>query len=214
MGAREGVVDLTDTHSALDERILDAAVVLVARWGVTKTSLADIAKQAGCSRASLYRTFPGGKQELLTALGVRELGTYIESVVEAIDEADDLDDALTRALVVATRLLRDHPAAQFVLAHEPELLLPFLGFRQVDRLYRHVSASVGPHLARFVDPGRAAWLAEWAARTFLTYLFNPDPSVDLGLIDDAHRLVSSFLMPAFPVASTRAVSPVDAVAAL
>lgn len=157
---------------------------------------------------------PGGKQELLTALGVRELGTYIESVVEAIDEADDLDDALTRALVVATRLLRDHPAAQFVLAHEPELLLPFLGFRQVDRLYRHVSASVGPHLARFVDPGRAAWLAEWAARTFLTYLFNPDPSVDLGLIDDAHRLVSSFLMPAFPVASTRAVSPVDAVAAL
>ena len=147
-GGRGGpvVVDQAPSPvSALDERILDAATALVARWGVTKTSLADVAKEAGCSRATLYRSFPGGKQQLFAAVGHRELAGYVDAIVEVVDEADDLADALTRGLVVAARLLRDHDAAQFVLAHEPELLLPFLGFKQVDRLYSHVSAVIGPH---------------------------------------------------------------------
>jgi AcrR family transcriptional regulator len=186
---------------ARDERILDAAVTLVARWGVTKTSLADIAKEAGCSRASLYRSFPGGKQQLFAAVGLRELAGYVDAIVEVVHESDDLADALTRGLVVAARLLRDHDAAQFVLAHEPELLLPFLGFKQVDRLYAHVSAVIGPHLERFLPAEqaveRAGWLAEWAARLFISYLFNPDPEVDLVVIDDARRLVTAFVLPAF-----------------
>ena len=199
-GGRGGpvVVDQAPSPvSALDERILDAATSLVARWGVTKTSLADVAKEAGCSRATLYRSFPGGKQQLFAAVGHRELAGYVDAIVEVVDEADDLADALTRGLVVAARLLRDHDAAQFVLAHEPELLLPFLGFKQVDRLYSHVSAVIGPHFERFVPAERAAWLTEWAARLFITYLFNPDPEVDLVVIDDTRRLVTSFVLPAF-----------------
>lgn len=195
------VADRAGTVSALDERILDAATALVARWGVAKTSLADIAKEAGCSRATLYRSFPGGKQQLFATVGHRELAGYVDAIVEVIDESDDLADAVTRGLVVAARLLRDHDAAQFVLAHEPELLLPFLGFKQVDRLYAHVSAVIGPHFERFLPVSqaedRAAWLAEWAARLFITYLFNPDPEVDLVVVDDTRRLVTAFVLPAF-----------------
>lgn len=191
------VVRSTDAAADLEARVLDAALVLVGRWGVGKTALADIAKEAGCSRASVYRAFPGGKQQLFTELGLRELGGYIESIVDAIDSAEDLDDAVTRGLVVAARLLRDNDAAQFVVAHEPELLLPFLGFKQVDRLYAHVAVTVAPHLERFVPLGRAQWLAEWAARAFITYLFNPAPDVDLAVVEHTRRLVSSFVIPAF-----------------
>jgi AcrR family transcriptional regulator len=192
----------------LETRILDATLALVGRWGVGKTSLADVAKEAGCARATVYRAFPGGKQQLLTALGGRELASYIEAITEAIDSADELADAVTRGLVVAARLLRDNDAAQFVVAHEPELLVPFLGFKQVDRLYTHVSATVGPHLERFVPADRASWLAEWAARAFITYLFNPDPDVDLAVVEHTRRLVSSFVIPAFePVIDLHPTNP-------
>ena len=190
-------VDAPAAGSEVTERVLDAALVLVARWGVTKTALADVAKEAGCSRATLYRAFPGGKQHLFLALATRELTTYRRAIIDAIDAADELPDALTRALVVASRLLHDHDAAQFILDHEPGLLLPFLGFHQVDLLYRETSAAFGPHLERFVAPERAAWAAEWTARLFITYLFNPHGHRDLAVIDDARDLVDTFVMPAF-----------------
>jgi AcrR family transcriptional regulator len=193
-----------DPGGELVERILDATLALVSRWGVTKTALADIAKEAGCSRATLYRAFPGGKQHLFLALGTRELGDYHQAIVDAIDASEDLHDALTRALVVAARHLHDHDAAQFVLEHEPELLLPFLGFHQVDVLYRHTAAAIGPHLERYLSADRAGWAAEWGARLFITYLFNPDPELDLASVPDARELVGRFLLPALATSATPA----------
>ena len=40
-------------------RLLDATVACIARVGVSKTTLDDVAREAGCSRATLYRYFPG-----------------------------------------------------------------------------------------------------------------------------------------------------------
>src|SRR3954471_24119811 len=187
-------IDLRDPlpeRTVAVDRMLDAALELVARWGVTKTALADVAKAAGCSRATLYRAFPGGKRQLFWMLGVRELQAYVGEIVEVIDAAEDLDDALTGALVVAARLVRDHDAAQFILEHEPGLLLPFLGFHEVDRVYRGTAAVVGPHLERFLPADRAAWAAEWAARIFITYLFQPgeDGDGDLADKDVSRRLI-------------------------
>lgn len=196
----DGILDLRTAGGdggELAERLLDASLVLVARWGVGKTSLADVAKEAGCSRATVYRAFPGGKQHLFEALGRRELRSYLLAVLDAVDAADDLEDATTRALVVATRLLRDHDAARFVLDHEPGLLLPFLGFKQVDVLHAHTATVLGPRLERFLPADRAAWLAEWCARLFLSYLFQPDPDVDLAEPADARALLAGLVLPAF-----------------
>jgi len=44
----------------LEQRMVAAAVRCVARWGLAKTSLDDIAREAGSSRATAYRVFPGG----------------------------------------------------------------------------------------------------------------------------------------------------------
>lgn len=180
----------------MEERILDAAVELVARWGVTKTSMADIARTAGCGRASLYRAFPA-KRELFDALGRREMSRYLAAVCAAVDQAERLEDALTGAVVVATRRLAHHDAFQFLLDHEPGLLLPYLGFGQVDRLYELAATVVGPHLERFVDPERAAWAAEWIARLLITFVFNPTEGADLADAGQASELVARYLVPAF-----------------
>ncbi|MGH9045909.1 MAG: TetR/AcrR family transcriptional regulator, partial [Acidimicrobiales bacterium] len=47
------------------ERILEAAYACVARWGLSKTSLEDVTREAVLSRSTLSRYFPGGRDELI-----------------------------------------------------------------------------------------------------------------------------------------------------
>ncbi len=183
------------------ERAIDAAVALVARWGVAKTTLGDVAKTAGMSRATLYRTFPGGKDELFGLLAQREVARFLAVATDAVDAAPDLATALTDALHAAATHLAGHGAIRFVLDHEPELAVPVLGFGAMDHLLRLVSRAVAPHLVRFgaADP---SWAAEWCARLFLSALVNPTPAWDLADRAVCARLVDRYLAPALVPAPT------------
>ena len=193
------------------ERALDAAVELVARWGVTKTTLGDVARTAGMSRATLYRAFPGGKDELFSLLGQREVAAFLGVVAGALDAADDLPTALVDGLHAAAVHLAGHDAIRFVLAHEPELAVPVLGFAEMDRLLRLVQRAASPHLVRFLAPAEAAWAAEWLARMFLSALVNPTPAFDLADPVVCDRLVRRYVVPAF---ASRSAAPATVPAAL
>ena len=47
-----------------EQRLLEATLACLARHGIAKTTLDDVAREAGVARATLYRYFPG-KQALL-----------------------------------------------------------------------------------------------------------------------------------------------------
>lgn len=186
--------------SEIDEqrdRVLDAALRLVARWGVGKTSMADVAKETGCSRATVYRLFPGGKQQVFTTLAHREITGAAAEVIEAFRLGDDLTDALTRAIVVAARLLEDHEAARRILDDEPEVVLPYLGFGRIDTVYRLAVDTFAPVAAERVEASRAPWLVEWCVRLFISFVTAPDPHFDLTDIDGTRSLVHRFIEPAF-----------------
>ncbi|CAN5669514.1 hypothetical protein BH20ACT2_BH20ACT2_05210 [soil metagenome] len=114
------VIAVADAPSAatvgVAERLLDAAVELVGRHGVARTTVGDVARQAGSSRATLYRCFPGGKEALLTAVAARELGRFLAAVTERVDAAATLEDALAAGLSGAARHLSDHHLLQRLLA--------------------------------------------------------------------------------------------------
>ena len=190
----------TSTAEDLRERVLDVAFTLVARWGVAKSSAADVAREAGCSRATLYRTFPGGKQQVFTALARRELTTAVDAVTDAYLDGDGLADGLTRALVVGARLLSDNPAAQFVITHEPGLVLPYLGFGRVDRSLAAAVVAFGPTVARDLPADRIPWAVEWAVRVFISYATNPDAADTLVDPVRTRALVDTFIAPAFVAA--------------
>ena len=62
---------MTARATSARRAILDAALACIARVGLAKTTLDDVAREAGCARATVYRCFPG-KQQLLGALVDRE----------------------------------------------------------------------------------------------------------------------------------------------
>ncbi len=178
----------------MEHEILVAAGRLVSRWGIAKTTVADIAHEAGCSRATVYRAFPGGKQELLQAVGHRELRLFFERLATLAEDADTLEDALVDVIVASHRILADHRGFQFVLEHEPGLMLPFLGFHRIDRLYATVRDLLSPHFRRFLGAD-APWGVEWIARIALSYLFQPSASVDLADPATVRDLVHSRVLP-------------------
>jgi AcrR family transcriptional regulator len=195
-------------HGGEQERaIIDAAGRLMARWGVTKTTVGDIAVEAGCSRATVYRAFPGGKQQIMTALGRDELNGYFAEAAACVDGEDDLEDALVLLMTAAARGLADHAGFQFMLAHEPGLVLPYLGFSRIDRLYHLVGDQLGPHFVRFVGDD-AVRIVELSARIVLSYAFQPSPTVDLTDQLTTRSIVQRHVLPAFTaVSSTRLAVP-------
>jgi len=112
----------------LGERILDAAVEAASIHGITRLSVADVAKRAGLSRPTLYKRYPS-KQALVSAAVVREATRVIEAVqraVDAVDPAEGAKAALIAGLGTALRLLREHPLLDRIVRSEPETLVPAL----------------------------------------------------------------------------------------
>src|SRR4051794_25435160 len=78
----------------LADRILDATLRCVARWGMAKTTLDDVAREAGCARASIYRAFPGGKPSVLHAAGEREISRFLDGLSARIAAVGSLRELL------------------------------------------------------------------------------------------------------------------------
>src|SRR5262245_12217782 len=186
---------------ALSDRILDGALVCVARVGVAKTTLDDVAREAGCARATVYRSFPG-RQALLRAMIEREVTRFADDLLEAAVGVDTLADAVVAVIRTGARTFHAHPALGFVLAHEPEIVASQLSFEQGGAMLRVASKLVGPAFTRFLPADHAERLGEWITRLTLSYLCNPSEHVDLDDPVQVRALVDAFVLPGFIRSST------------
>ena len=190
---------------ALEDRVIAAGLRCIARWGVTKTTLDDIAREAGCSRATVYRLFPGGKSSLVQTVGEREVGRLLIELLEVLDRTDDLEELFVVAIGTAAAFIRDNEALQTVTRHEPDQLLPYLAFDRLGPLLEATSTFLGPVFARHLDRRSADEVVEWAARLVLSYTFTPSTTIDLTNDLDVRRLVTTHLLPGI----ARATDPVS-----
>lgn len=177
------------------ERIVDATLRCVARWGVCKTTVDDVAREAGVGRATLYRLFPGGREALFDAVVEVETARLLQRLGGLLAGATSLEDVLVAAVVEAGGTLARHPALQFLLAHEPEAILPHIAFQQFDAVLRRVGFLFGPYLAPWVaDAETAARGAEWVARIVFSYVVAP---ADIDVCDpaSARHLVRTYILP-------------------
>ena len=181
-----------------EQRVIAALMTCVARWGLSKTTLEDVAREAGISRATLYRLFPGGKGLLFEAAARHEVARLLVDVSAQFPDADSVEEILVAAIGGASSFLASHKAFGALLRNEPEVLMPFLAFDRQGPILVASAAFITPHLARFVEISIAEEVAEWAARLVISYTVTVSPSIDLTEVAVVRTLVQRHLLPGIP----------------
>jgi AcrR family transcriptional regulator len=191
--AMAALAPVTVPNSEVGERIVGAALRCLARFGLSKLTLDDVAREAGCSRATLYRYFPN-KSSLLFAVVATEVARLRRGLEEAVAGAATVDEVVTSGAAFGARELRRHEALQFLLAVEPGAVLPHVCFGGADRMMALVAEALAPHLGRFLSPPEAAATGEWLGRIFLSYGFETPCNSEVDIV----ALVRDFVLPGLP----------------
>jgi AcrR family transcriptional regulator len=187
--------------SDLEARAAEALLACVARQGLRKTTLDDVAREAGTSRATLYRYFASKQAVVDTAMRL-EATRVTTALLDAAAATDTLEDAVVAVLRAAHRELTGHPALTYVAACEPERLLPSLSFGGLDGFLARASLALAPAFAHYVGADQAARGAEWVTRIGLTLLCSPHAPVPLDDEAAVRRYASAFIVPALARSST------------
>jgi AcrR family transcriptional regulator len=185
---------LTVTPAPVDERVRDAALVCVGRFGLAKTTVDDIAREAGCSRATLYRHYDG-KPAILRAAVVAELERVTTALIDIGRAEPTFADAVVAVVLRGAREVRAHDALQFLLAHEPEAVLGHLAFGPGDRVLVTVGDAIAPAFDRWLSPDACTRAGDWLARLVRAYALTPQPLVDLTDAVAARAFLEHFVIP-------------------
>ena len=153
------------------ERILAGAYACVARYGLAKTTIEDVARLSGLSRATIYRYFPGGRDELEREVVAWETRGFVLRLAQTVASAPDLSAVLVESLLYAHRAVESHEVLQKILQTEPEILLPLLSV-EANRLLPLVAGFLAPYVAgaplrEGLEPEQAA---AYLARMTLSYI--------------------------------------------
>ncbi|MCU1455727.1 MAG: transcriptional regulator, TetR family [Acidimicrobiales bacterium] len=148
-----------------------ATVTCLGRYGIAKTTVDDVAREAGLARATLYRHVPGGREQLISEAITWEVGRFFTELGHAVDDAPDFATRLERALIYAHRAVDEHEVLQKVLETEPERLLPQLT-ESAPIVLALLRAYLEEHLAgEALRPGvTAERAADWLARMGLSFI--------------------------------------------
>ena len=137
---------------------LDAARASILDVGWSRTTLTGVARRAGVSRMTLYRTWPD-MGALLADLMTREWSELVQ-----LDTSDaHALDRLVRSCVGTVRAVRQNPLFGRIVELDPELLLPYLLDRPgrsqrlvIDAIAEQLRAGQAADEIRPGDPERLA----------------------------------------------------------
>ncbi len=182
---------------AIDE-LLDAAGRAFAEFGVAKATMIDVARFAGCSRATLYRYFPN-QAELHLAFVHR--ATLRIAVRIAAGHGPGLSVSLTDRILSGIREVRADP--MLAIWFEPENMAVPIAVSQSSDLLRSMSVNaIGETVLTNQEREEIERRGEWLLRSIVMLLAMP------GKDDAAERaIVESFIVPALLAEPVPVVKP-------
>ena len=126
------------------------------------------------SRATVYRYFPGGRDELLSAVVGWDSPGSSSGSTRTCSDADTLEEVMERGLMFAHRALVEHEVLQRILVTEPDILLPRLS-TEADQTHSPVAAFLAPYLVRhgMAEGADLDVAADFLARMVLSYISSP-----------------------------------------
>lgn len=186
------------------ERVFAATVRCAGQVGLKRITVEAVATEAGVSRASVYRWFPGGRDQLVDEAITWEVGRFLTRLAEAVEEESGLAAKLERALMFVHKAISEHHELQKLLATEPGGLLPHLHDTapivvDVIRSYLEPLVTAEP-LQDGVDSAEAA---DYLARMVVSFIINQG-SWDLSDPDQVRDLVHERLLAGLTVTDATA----------
>lgn len=105
-------------------RILDAAVDLIMHYGYDKTTVSDIAREAGVSKGAIYLHWDS-KEALFEALYQYEAARYLEDWLDLF-QAEAGDWSFVRMFQLNLAVLQQHPFMMALLTRDQRVLGSYL----------------------------------------------------------------------------------------
>ena len=166
--------------------VLDAAARCLARHGISKTTLSDIAREMGVAPSTVYRKV-GSVDNVTMLIFAREAQRFLERIPATISTAKG-PQAIIALMTDAIETLANDPVAAKVLRDEGDWMGRMVT-RQLDHLLAQgvevaaplLAAAMAAGLIRSQDPER---LAHWLLRIALAALVAPPPGDLRSALDD------------------------------
>ncbi|SEM05642.1 TetR/AcrR family transcriptional regulator [Streptacidiphilus jiangxiensis] len=199
--------ELRAANAIPEEQILDAAHRLLLTIGPQRMTMADLARQAGVSRATLYRRW-GSVREVLATLTIRAWTELAEQAFPAEARAEVTRAQIVDGVVTLARSIRTHPLLRTIVETDPEFLTPYLLNRrgtntdhQLALLELALAAGMADGSVRREDPtvlAQAVLLTTWSFTLTGPVLAGAadgtGPAVDR-LDDELRHLLDRYLAP-------------------
>ena len=126
------------TNDERQQQILDAAAAVIIRLGYDKTTMSDIAGEAGASRRTVYQYF-NGKEELFEALLYREYMQYAQTWLELI-EADPRGGTFGGLYRATLHAVNSRPLIAAMLRRDRRVVGNYL--RKRDNIFARMNSGV------------------------------------------------------------------------
>jgi len=152
-------------------KLLEATYRCIARDGLNGTTVDAAAKEAGVSRATVYRWFQGGREQLLNETIAWQTDRFFEDLAVEVAGSTTFEEVVTRALVSAHQWVVGHEVLQRLLDTEAGQLLPPI-IEEMRKLVPAIGRFVEPYLVAegVTDP---AAKGEYVARIVVSMLGSP-----------------------------------------
>lgn len=181
-------------NEAAVDRILDAAEELYTVRDSGSIGMNEIARAAGCSRATLYRYFEN-REALRTAYVHRETHRLGREILARTGGIEDAHERLIASILVTLRMVRESPAlASWFATSRPPVGGELAG--QSDVIAALAAAFL--HSLGADDPAIVERRARWVVRVIVSMLMYP------GRDDNEERaMIEEFVVPIIAPASAR-----------
>ena len=188
-----------DTKSKpVRERLLDAAEGCLAQFGPQKTSMEDVARAAGMSRATVYRYFEN-RDALLLGVASRQASDLAGEAIQYLGNFNTISDWLVEGLLFTLREIPQRPVfASLVTSLDSsaasKLLLGSTGMIQIGVNVLRPMFATAKEQGLLRDDVNIDMLIEWLLRVLWTYLNAPSQVATDE--DSMRKLFHMMLIPA------------------
>lgn len=179
-------------------RILAAGEVCFARYGFQKTSMEDIAREAGLSRRSVYRHFPD-KAALFNEVAASRARMFLDEIMRRTAELDGLSAQIEEVARLTNRFVREDPISAALRLADPDSLARMVSTEARELLAMAMDAIV-PLIESARDSGEVRAdlhilrAAEWITRMVFSLSATPSVTFDIDDPEQTAAFIREFLV--------------------